>query len=159
MQVYTGIIYRCRKYTKPNSEPISLLASVSSSPLTRHVWRESDLRAGSSTARRIRADTISTQSSSTRTRGSDSFWRSLCSLRIWLLEAGTRQSREAVRLQHLLLKRRAVAEKLICRELKREKAWSRIHLVPLLMAEGDRDVHRRNEAALAREREIMKDVE
>lgn len=44
------------------------------------------------------------------------------------------------------------------RELQREKAWSRIHLVPLLVAEGDRDTYRRSQAALAREREIMKDV-
>jgi len=45
------------------------------------------------------------------------------------------------------------------RELQREKAWSRIHLVPLLLAEGDRDAYRRSQAALAREKEIMKDVE
>ncbi|GAA5998171.1 uncharacterized protein JCM10292_002371 [Rhodotorula paludigena] len=44
------------------------------------------------------------------------------------------------------------------RELQREKAWSRIHLVPALMAENDRDVYRREQAALAREKEIMKDV-
>ncbi|KAF4601918.1 hypothetical protein EYR40_005119 [Pleurotus pulmonarius] len=44
------------------------------------------------------------------------------------------------------------------RELHREKVWSRIHLVPLLMAEGDRDAYRRQQAALAREKEIMKDV-
>lgn len=44
------------------------------------------------------------------------------------------------------------------RELQREKVWSRIHLVPLLMAEGDRDMYRREQAALAREKEIMKDV-
>ncbi|KAI0089055.1 GRIM-19 [Irpex rosettiformis] len=44
------------------------------------------------------------------------------------------------------------------RELQREKAWSRIHLVPLLLAEGDRDAYRRQQAALAREKEIMKDV-
>ncbi|KAF8663507.1 hypothetical protein AX16_001073 [Volvariella volvacea WC 439] len=44
------------------------------------------------------------------------------------------------------------------RELAREKAWSRIHLVPLLMAESDRDMYRREQAAIAREREIMKDV-
>jgi NADH dehydrogenase (ubiquinone) 1 alpha subcomplex subunit 13 len=43
-------------------------------------------------------------------------------------------------------------------ELKREKAWSRIHLVPLLVAESDRDAYRREQAATAREREIMKDV-
>ncbi|KZT06398.1 GRIM-19 [Laetiporus sulphureus 93-53] len=44
------------------------------------------------------------------------------------------------------------------RELQREKIWSRIHLVPLLLAEGDRDAYRRQQAALEREKEIMKDV-
>lgn len=44
------------------------------------------------------------------------------------------------------------------RELRRERAWSRINLVPLLMAEADRDTYRREQAALAREKEIMKDV-
>ncbi|KAF8138359.1 B16.6 subunit of GRIM-19, NADH:ubiquinone oxidoreductase [Boletus edulis] len=44
------------------------------------------------------------------------------------------------------------------RELQREKVWSRIHLVPLLLAEGDRDAYRRQEAMLERERVIMKDV-
>ena len=43
-------------------------------------------------------------------------------------------------------------------ELKRERAWSRIHLIPLLMAEADRDAFRRSEAQTAREKEIMKDV-
>lgn len=43
-------------------------------------------------------------------------------------------------------------------ELKRENLWSRIHLVPLLMAEADRDLYRRTQAANAREAEIMKDV-
>lgn len=47
---------------------------------------------------------------------------------------------------------------LICRELQRENIWSRIYLVPLLIAEGDRDAYRRQQAALAREQEIMKDV-
>jgi len=47
---------------------------------------------------------------------------------------------------------------LFSRELQREKIWSRIHLVPLLLAEGDRDAYRRERAALAREQEIMKDV-
>lgn len=45
-----------------------------------------------------------------------------------------------------------------CRELQREKVWSRIHLVPLLLAEGDRDAYRREQAMLERERVIMKDV-
>lgn len=49
--------------------------------------------------------------------------------------------------------------KLTNRELKREQAWSRIHLVPLILAEQDRDAYRRNQAAIAREKEIMKDVE
>ncbi|CAM0139790.1 hypothetical protein VKS41_009336 [Umbelopsis sp. WA50703] len=44
------------------------------------------------------------------------------------------------------------------RELKRENIWSRIHLIPLLTAESDRDNYRRQQAALAREAEIMKDV-
>ena len=30
--------------------------------------------------------------------------------------------------------------------------------MPMLMAEGDRDLYRRQQAALAREKEIMKDV-
>jgi NADH dehydrogenase (ubiquinone) 1 alpha subcomplex subunit 13 len=47
---------------------------------------------------------------------------------------------------------------LFSRELQREKIWARIHLVPLLLAEGDRDAYRRERAALAREQEIMKDV-
>ncbi|KAF9534677.1 GRIM-19 [Crepidotus variabilis] len=44
------------------------------------------------------------------------------------------------------------------RELEREKVWTRIHLLPILMAEGDRDQYRRQQAAIAREKEIMKDV-
>ncbi|KAF4619998.1 hypothetical protein D9613_005282 [Agrocybe pediades] len=44
------------------------------------------------------------------------------------------------------------------RELEREKVWSRIHLVPLLTAEGDREEYRRQQGAIAEEREIMKDV-
>lgn len=44
------------------------------------------------------------------------------------------------------------------RELQRERVWSRIHLVPVLLAEGDRDAYRRQQAALEREKEIMKDV-
>ncbi|KZT35578.1 hypothetical protein SISSUDRAFT_1064377 [Sistotremastrum suecicum HHB10207 ss-3] len=45
------------------------------------------------------------------------------------------------------------------RELRREKTWARLHLVPLLLAESDRDTYRRQQAALARETEIMKNVE
>jgi hypothetical protein len=44
------------------------------------------------------------------------------------------------------------------RELEREKIWARIHLVPLLLAEGDRDAFRREHAATARERAIMDGV-
>lgn len=52
----------------------------------------------------------------------------------------------------------ADGSRFLCRELQRENVWSRIHLVPLLLAEGDRDAYRRQQAALAREKEIMKDV-
>ncbi|KAG2207219.1 GRIM-19 [Mucor mucedo] len=45
------------------------------------------------------------------------------------------------------------------RELKRENLWARINLVPLLTAESDRDTYRREEAAKAREEEIMKNVD
>jgi len=43
-------------------------------------------------------------------------------------------------------------------ELEREKVWSRIHLVPILQAEEDRDLYRRMQAAVGRERAIMRDV-
>lgn len=46
----------------------------------------------------------------------------------------------------------------ICSELKRENIWSRIHLTPLILAENDRDAYRRQQAQIAREKEIMKDV-
>ncbi|MBW0498134.1 hypothetical protein O181_037849, partial [Austropuccinia psidii MF-1] len=42
-------------------------------------------------------------------------------------------------------------------ELKREKVWSRIYLLPFLTAESDRDIYRRERAELEREKEIMKD--
>ncbi|KAL9933002.1 hypothetical protein V8E36_008257 [Tilletia maclaganii] len=44
------------------------------------------------------------------------------------------------------------------RELKREVTWARIHLVPLLLAEQDRDVFRRRVAAVQREKAVMSDV-
>ncbi len=40
-------------------------------------------------------------------------------------------------------------------ELAREKMWSRIHLIPLLTAEEDRDLVRRHYADLAREKELL----
>ncbi|MCJ1412083.1 hypothetical protein MMC19_006175 [Ptychographa xylographoides] len=40
-------------------------------------------------------------------------------------------------------------------ELAREKMWSRIHLIPLLQAEEDRDLVRKHFADLAREKELM----
>ena len=42
--------------------------------------------------------------------------------------------------------------------MKRENLWSRIHLIPLLTAESDRDMYRRTIASKNRESEIMKDV-
>ncbi|KAJ3302493.1 hypothetical protein HDV03_004916 [Kappamyces sp. JEL0829] len=44
------------------------------------------------------------------------------------------------------------------RELRREKVWARIHLIPLLQAEQDRDLVRRADILAAREAEIMKDT-
>ncbi|KZF21827.1 NADH-ubiquinone oxidoreductase 14kD subunit [Xylona heveae TC161] len=40
-------------------------------------------------------------------------------------------------------------------ELAREKMWGRIHLIPLLQAEEDRDLVRRHWADLAREKELL----
>ncbi|KAL1888376.1 hypothetical protein Sste5346_009583 [Sporothrix stenoceras] len=40
-------------------------------------------------------------------------------------------------------------------EMAREKMWSRIHLIPLLQAEEDRDQVRRHLADQARERELL----
>lgn len=40
-------------------------------------------------------------------------------------------------------------------ELAREKMWSRIHLIPLLQAEEDRDQVRRYFADQAREKELL----
>ena len=40
-------------------------------------------------------------------------------------------------------------------ELAREKMWSRIHLIPMLQAEEDRDLVRRQWADKAREKELM----
>ncbi|RUS29473.1 GRIM-19 [Jimgerdemannia flammicorona] len=54
---------------------------------------------------------------------------------------------------------RIVLGKVEKRELKRENIWARLHLVPLLTAEADRDNYRREQALLAREAAIMKDVE
>ncbi|KAJ7490277.1 B16.6 subunit of GRIM-19, NADH:ubiquinone oxidoreductase [Mycena galericulata] len=44
------------------------------------------------------------------------------------------------------------------RELQREKTWARIHLVPLLMAEGDRAAYQNAQRGAAIEASIMKDV-
>jgi hypothetical protein len=44
------------------------------------------------------------------------------------------------------------------KELMREEKTSRIHQLPFLYAERDRDIYRRSRAAEAREAIIMKDV-
>ncbi|KAJ7044663.1 GRIM-19 [Mycena alexandri] len=44
------------------------------------------------------------------------------------------------------------------RELRREKTWARIHLVPLLMAEGDRADFKQGVHDFAVESTIMRDV-
>ncbi|KAK9460606.1 GRIM-19 [Lipomyces oligophaga] len=43
------------------------------------------------------------------------------------------------------------------RELNREKVWARLHILPLLQAEMDRDSVRRTFATQKREQELMKD--
>ncbi|CAK5262503.1 unnamed protein product [Mycena citricolor] len=58
--------------------------------------------------------------------------------------------------QLMFLRRRV--NSIFRRELKREKAWARIHLVPLLAAEGDRAAYHQAQASAAFEAEIMKDV-
>ncbi|KAL7409245.1 GRIM-19 [Mrakia frigida] len=45
------------------------------------------------------------------------------------------------------------------RENQRENSWARIHMIPFLMAENERDQYRREWALKERERIIMKDVE
>ena len=44
------------------------------------------------------------------------------------------------------------------RELKREKSWARLYLLPLVQAEWDREWLRWRQSELDREREIMQDV-
>ena len=44
------------------------------------------------------------------------------------------------------------------RELAREKVWARLHLIPLLEAENDRDLVRRQIAGAEREKALMSDV-
>ena len=44
---------------------------------------------------------------------------------------------------------------LVYSELAREKMWSRIHLIPLLTAEEDRDLVRRHYADQAREKALL----
>jgi len=44
------------------------------------------------------------------------------------------------------------------RELFRETQWSRLHLIPLLTAESDRDLYRRQYAAAQREQKVMQGV-
>lgn len=56
------------------------------------------------------------------------------------------------------VERRYVLCTLMNSELARERAWSRIYLTPLLLAETDRDMFRRDRASALRENLLMKDV-
>ncbi|WFD26708.1 Vacuolar protein sorting-associated protein 41 [Malassezia nana] len=56
------------------------------------------------------------------------------------------------------IERRYVPCTLMNSELARERAWSRIYLTPLLLAETDRDMFRRDRASALRENLLMKDV-
>ncbi|KAF7290952.1 hypothetical protein HMN09_01273800 [Mycena chlorophos] len=44
------------------------------------------------------------------------------------------------------------------RELRREQMWTRIHLIPLLMAEADREAYAESQRRAVVEGEIMKNV-
>ena len=55
----------------------------------------------------------------------------------------------------LPLPRRASLANTADSELAREKMWSRIHLIPLLQAEEDRDLVRRHLADQAREKQLL----
>jgi hypothetical protein len=48
-----------------------------------------------------------------------------------------------------------LTDMLLSSELAREKMWSRIHLIPVLQAEEDRDLVRRHWAEQAREKELL----
>lgn len=74
----------------------------------------------------------------------------LCHLKNPLEELGCGKGKSDQRL--------SMAKELISKcfsELAREKMWSRIHLIPLLTAEEDRDLVRRHWADLAREKELL----
>jgi hypothetical protein len=50
---------------------------------------------------------------------------------------------------------RSITTNTFCSELSREKMWARIHLIPLLQAEEDRDQVRRYYADKAREKDLL----
>jgi hypothetical protein len=83
---------------------------------------------------------------------------------VWILEDWQRDSGTKVRLparvQHILALSFIPLERstrliFLVSELAREKMWSRIHLIPLLTAEEDRDLVRRHYADQAREKELL----
>lgn len=122
---------------------------------------------GFTAERRIRGDSLQAKSSHARSRRCPRLRRRRGHLHLWFLPRRTRKSRETVsfplnsphyRPCTSLRHENRCSDVPRSRELQREKAWSRIHLVPLLLAESDRDVYRRNFAALEREKEIMKDM-
>ncbi|KAF8318258.1 hypothetical protein DL93DRAFT_445656 [Clavulina sp. PMI_390] len=81
----------------------------------------------------------------------------VCAFGFWRVGLGNLEKR-CVTLSFIAHLAYADLAQLDHRELKRETMWSRIYLTPMLIAEGDRDAYRREQAALAREKEIMKDV-
>ncbi|KAF7301950.1 hypothetical protein MIND_00761100 [Mycena indigotica] len=77
--------------------------------------------------------------------------------------AGHRKTfRGSGRIRHLFLRvssdRPQLTRNSTSRELRREQMWARIHLVPLLMAEGDREAYAASQRAAAVEADIMKNV-
>jgi len=54
-----------------------------------------------------------------------------------------------------IVKPKQILTYLLNSELSREKMWARIHLIPLLQAEEDRDQVRRHYADKAREKDLL----
>ncbi|THZ90693.1 hypothetical protein D6C82_10340 [Aureobasidium pullulans] len=73
--------------------------------------------------------------------------------REWLCEAQTKIYR--INWPDLDFEKEVNADFVPHSELAREKMWSRIHLIPMLQAEEDRDQVRRHLADKARERELL----
>lgn len=75
----------------------------------------------------------------------------------WRVGQGIREHKyaHAVEIGHFSVLRYGGGVLTIYSELAREKMWARIHLIPALQAEEDRDQVRRHLADKAREKELL----